>query len=172
MKLKFCAICGTTEELQHHHLIPKSKGGTDDETNILTLCHPHHCWFHDVKPSKFNKQSELIKAGLARAKKEGRFPGRKTDMNLVRTICQIKNLPFQKPLGSTRCSDILYELGYTATRQKTREQGKIDRWVIQRLWNVYKDTNPKPIVKDEELMKLVKTFHPTWFTKYLTIAQS
>ena len=44
MKLKFCCICGKTEDLQHHHVIPKVSGGNNDETNLITLCYKHHMW--------------------------------------------------------------------------------------------------------------------------------
>jgi hypothetical protein len=37
MKLKFCAACGSTDDLQHHHL----EGDSDDERNLITLC--GHC---------------------------------------------------------------------------------------------------------------------------------
>ena len=94
MKLKFCAVCGTTKELQHHHLVPKIRGGTEDEINLLTLCYEHHCWFHKVKPSSYTKQSELIKAGLKRAAKVGIKPGRKPKYQDICAIHQIRNLPF------------------------------------------------------------------------------
>ena len=38
MKLGFCALCGSTDNLEHHHVLPRSLGGTDDEDNLLTLC--------------------------------------------------------------------------------------------------------------------------------------
>ena len=55
MKQDKCAICGTTENLEHHHLVPKEDGGTDDETNILTLCSEHHAAVHGVKLTKQRK---------------------------------------------------------------------------------------------------------------------
>ena len=55
MKQDKCAICGTTENLEHHHLVPKGDGGTDDETNILTLCSEHHATVHGVKLTKQRK---------------------------------------------------------------------------------------------------------------------
>jgi hypothetical protein len=41
-----CQRCGKKKQrrfLEVHHIIPRSKGGTDDPTNLITLC--HHC--HD-----------------------------------------------------------------------------------------------------------------------------
>jgi 5-methylcytosine-specific restriction endonuclease McrA len=41
MKLTFCAACGSKDDLQHHHLVMRSGGGSD-ESNLITLrcdCH-------------------------------------------------------------------------------------------------------------------------------------
>jgi 5-methylcytosine-specific restriction endonuclease McrA len=40
MKLAFCAACGVTEDLHYHHLVTGPEGGSDDETNLITLCDP------------------------------------------------------------------------------------------------------------------------------------
>lgn len=42
MKLPFCAACGTTIGLDHHYLRPRAHGGSDAETNLITLCHECH----------------------------------------------------------------------------------------------------------------------------------
>ena len=42
MRLAFCAACGVTEDLQHHHLVTGPEGGSDDERNLITLCDPCH----------------------------------------------------------------------------------------------------------------------------------
>lgn len=39
---KNCLLCGSTEKLEVHHIIPQCKGGTDDWTNIVTLCPTCH----------------------------------------------------------------------------------------------------------------------------------
>jgi 5-methylcytosine-specific restriction endonuclease McrA len=39
MRLTFCVACGATADLQHHHLVSKLDGGSDDEHNLFTLCH-------------------------------------------------------------------------------------------------------------------------------------
>jgi hypothetical protein len=31
MKLAFCVACGSTDDLQHHHLVTRAEGGSDDE---------------------------------------------------------------------------------------------------------------------------------------------
>jgi hypothetical protein len=68
MRLAFCAACGCddADALEHHHLIPRSLGGSDDETNLITLCGVCHGKMHDVKRPK--SLSELIKVGHAKAK--------------------------------------------------------------------------------------------------------
>lgn len=35
-----CALCGSTEELTKDHKIPLAKGGTNDASNLWTLCRP------------------------------------------------------------------------------------------------------------------------------------
>lgn len=75
MKLRFCVICGTNKDLQHHHIIPISKGGKDHEHNIITLCVDHHDWIHDIQKTRESGFSELVKAGQ---QKSGNFGGRPT----------------------------------------------------------------------------------------------
>ena len=38
MKLTFCTACNEKENLQHHHLVDRAEGGSDDPTNLITLC--------------------------------------------------------------------------------------------------------------------------------------
>jgi 5-methylcytosine-specific restriction endonuclease McrA len=38
MKLTLCVACGSTDDLQHHHLVTRAEGGSDDESNLITLC--------------------------------------------------------------------------------------------------------------------------------------
>ena len=42
MRLTFCAACGSKDDLQHHHLVTRSEGDSDDERNLITLCDPCH----------------------------------------------------------------------------------------------------------------------------------
>lgn len=50
MKMDFCVACGSKREteLENHHLIPRSMGGADDETNLITLCFQCHGKLHGV----------------------------------------------------------------------------------------------------------------------------
>lgn len=56
-----CQICGRKHvRLEVHHIIFRSQGGTDDETNLITLCEDCHSGIHDgtivlnKKPKKMN----------------------------------------------------------------------------------------------------------------------
>ena len=55
--MKFCCACFTDKNLHHHHLIPRSKGGTDDQTNLITLCGSCHAKIHNFS----NKWAETRK---------------------------------------------------------------------------------------------------------------
>lgn len=37
-----CAFCGSKERLEEHHMIPLMMGGTNDERNLIFLCHNCH----------------------------------------------------------------------------------------------------------------------------------
>lgn len=41
-----CTHCGTTTNLEMHHLIPLSQGGTNHLDNLTTLCHTCHTTLH------------------------------------------------------------------------------------------------------------------------------
>lgn len=70
MRLSFCVACGSTDtaSLEHHHFVPKSLGGSDDDTNIITLCSPCHGRMHSVERLSI---SHLTKAALQAAKARG-----------------------------------------------------------------------------------------------------
>lgn len=37
-----CTFCGTTKGLEVHHIVPVAKGGTNDPSNLITVCRAHH----------------------------------------------------------------------------------------------------------------------------------
>lgn len=49
MIFKFCAVCGAVDSLENHHFIPKALGGSDMETNLITLCPACHGVMHSMK---------------------------------------------------------------------------------------------------------------------------
>ncbi len=41
-----CRVCEFELALHVHHIVPRSKGGTDDVHNLITLCPNHHAMVH------------------------------------------------------------------------------------------------------------------------------
>lgn len=68
-----CVACGTVGNLNQHHLIPRSLGGSDDESNLLTLCGSCHAKAHQVKADW--RSSELTKKALQAKKDRGERTG-------------------------------------------------------------------------------------------------
>jgi hypothetical protein len=66
MRLTFCAACGATEDLQHHHLVTRGERGSDDERNLITLCDPCHAKLRERRsdgPTATDRLNEA--AGIA-----------------------------------------------------------------------------------------------------------
>ena len=74
-----CINCLSNDKpIQYHHVVPISLGGQDILSNIVPLCEDCHNLIHHAKTKKGNlSHSQLIKAGLDRAKIEGKQIGRK-----------------------------------------------------------------------------------------------
>lgn len=51
MKLDFCVACGERDSgvLEHHHLVPRSLGGSDEQDNLITLCFRCHNRAHGIE---------------------------------------------------------------------------------------------------------------------------
>ena len=64
--MKECFECGATEDLQEHHVVPRSRGGT----KTATLCHTCHMKAHG-RDAKGMHHGRLTKQGLAKAKTNG-----------------------------------------------------------------------------------------------------
>ena len=64
MKCKLCSK--KTEHLELHHIIPKSRGGSDDANNLIKLCSKCHGLAHDVSFS--NNRGGLIKEAIDKNK--------------------------------------------------------------------------------------------------------
>lgn len=64
-----CKICNKKSDyLESHHIIPKSRGGSDDENNLIKICSECHGLAHDV--SFKNERGGLQKEGVERKKKK------------------------------------------------------------------------------------------------------
>ena len=67
-----CCNCGSTSDLQYHHIIPIAIGGKDINSNMCCLCYDcHYKLHHDGKDKKVSSFSELIKKGQAKAREKG-----------------------------------------------------------------------------------------------------
>jgi hypothetical protein len=102
IKKDCCYECGSTEDIQYHHIIPESKGGG----MTIPLCIICHGKVHDVD---FVKMKKLQKEGIERAKQNGVYsetieeflskPSHSEAVRLIDTwrfdidqICQMVNL--------------------------------------------------------------------------------
>lgn len=43
---KICSTCGSTSDIELHHIIPLAAGGTNDYYNLVYLCHDCHMKLH------------------------------------------------------------------------------------------------------------------------------
>jgi hypothetical protein len=58
ISLRYCIICGGRDSLHKHHLIPRCKGGSNEPSNIVSLCQICHILVHNgwnsIKKPKYN----------------------------------------------------------------------------------------------------------------------
>jgi hypothetical protein len=106
MKFNFCVVCGESLIIHQHHFIPRSMGGGDEDTNMLSLCPTHHYWLHKMMYSNTNrKKVEKVKQTLSKeelqklqeegvefAKKQGVKCGRKREYtyNQAREVLSLR----------------------------------------------------------------------------------
>jgi hypothetical protein len=76
VRLDFCAACGSRDDLQHHHLVTRAEGGSNAETNLITLCCGCHLKLHERQRNGTYSHSQRTKAALAAAKARGKRLGR------------------------------------------------------------------------------------------------
>lgn len=51
----YCAVCGTKQQLELHHIVPLSMNGSNEIDNLMPLCHDHHMEIH-------HENSDLVDA--------------------------------------------------------------------------------------------------------------
>lgn len=86
---KVCCNCGSTVDVEFHHIVPLSLCGTERESNIVALCSKCHRLTHGIK-SKGN-HSIACKAGIERARSRGKTIGAPTRIDkeaVMETICR------------------------------------------------------------------------------------
>lgn len=122
MRSTCCTACGSTENLQHHHLKPRSMGGSDDETNLIILCGECHAKMHGTTAEKWGHR-ELTIQGLERAKARGVVLGNSTNLNEAQAKGQATN---------KRCADT-FALRLKPTIQPMLDSGMSYRKIADRL---------------------------------------
>ena len=58
--IRQCAFCGTDKELEEHHMIPLSMGGTNDELNLIFLCKDCHKAVSSYQRSIWSARGDVI----------------------------------------------------------------------------------------------------------------
>lgn len=95
MILNFCVVCGKTEDLHQHHIVPRSvsflMGEHKDNDETITLCAYHHDIIHEVKRKRWDTHGNMVKHGLAQRKAKGLRLGRNPTLNreMVNNIKQM-----------------------------------------------------------------------------------
>lgn len=134
-----CFECEATEDLQEHHVVPKSKGGT----KTVTLCYECHMKAHGRSGKGLNHKN-LTKEGLAKAKARGvklgthaQSPdGRKIVLEALRAKGQKSYeaiAPYVRQAIADGCNSNrtiatwLNEHGITTSKGKTFQQGQVSR---------------------------------------------
>ena len=77
MKLTFCVACGASDDLQHHHLVTRAEKGSDDESNLITLCCSCHAKLHNRQQNGVYNSKERIRDAKRHLASQGIFSGGK-----------------------------------------------------------------------------------------------
>lgn len=75
-----CINCDKTDNLQLHHIVPLSIGGTNKLSNVVVLCGECHGKLHGVN---WSKHSELTRKGMETARLNGKQIGQVTGVKLT-----------------------------------------------------------------------------------------
>jgi hypothetical protein len=59
-KFAYCQVCGSTDLLEAHHLVPRSQGGPDTEENLVLLCRSCHRKRHEELLKLQREGNELV----------------------------------------------------------------------------------------------------------------
>ena len=86
---EFCINCGSPA-VELHHVVPLSLGGNDIESNKVPLCSLCHTLIHGTNQDKRGVHwKELQKAGIEKAKVEGKYKGRKPKEYNIELFCKM-----------------------------------------------------------------------------------
>lgn len=86
---KKCCNCGSTKDLNYHHIVPVIFGGNEVPSNVAVLCGKCHDTVHYGESGTIS-HTEAVKIGIERARKRGVKFGRKpADGEIImRTIAE------------------------------------------------------------------------------------
>tara|TARA_R110001592_G_scaffold234184_3_gene491825 strand:+ start:4 stop:471 length:468 start_codon:yes stop_codon:yes gene_type:complete len=126
-----CFECEATEDLQEHHVVPKSRGGT----KTVTLCYECHLKAHGRDGKGLNHHI-LTKEALAQAKRNGVKLGTHIpsvlearyitgNKNLKRLFPHIQSAKKQGKTSRKQIADYLNENGILSPRGKTWNKNNI-----------------------------------------------
>jgi hypothetical protein len=66
-----CSNCSASGvEMHKHHIVPRSRGGSDSESNLALLCKDCHGQVHDVT---FKSDLGVVKSGINRSKEKSKL---------------------------------------------------------------------------------------------------
>lgn len=75
-----CVNCGSTNELQLHHIVPLIQGGTNRLSNVVVLCSNCHGKIHGVG---YKNHSANTKKGIEKARSNGKQIGQAKGAKLI-----------------------------------------------------------------------------------------
>jgi hypothetical protein len=64
-----CAACGTSKQVEAHHVTTRKTGGDDTEDNVMPLCHFHHMEWHQIGPVRLAKKNPGVARWLVAHKR-------------------------------------------------------------------------------------------------------
>lgn len=73
-----CLLCDSIIDQHLHHIKPRLLGGTDDDSNLVTVCKVHHELLHSTDDA--TSISTLTKIGMAKAKANGVVLGNRKNL--------------------------------------------------------------------------------------------
>ena len=160
MKLKFCAACGSADDLQHHHLVTRGEGRErfDDEHNLITLCYSCHLKLHERRASGVYSASERIREAKRHQVAQGISSGGKTAIGfnvvldgeikrLVPNAAEIKMIESIKAMRSDGAtlraiSTALANAGHITSKGKPYSASQIAR-ILSRSANITEIPGPE-----------------------------
>ena len=131
-----CFECDTTEDLQQHHVVPRSRGGT----KTVTLCHSCHMKAHG-RDSKGLNHSRLVREAQQRKKETGYIPG-KPPYGYKHNADRTKLLPVEEEQKVIKWVKWYREKGdnWRVITEKLNEQGfrtrKGKKWYKSHLYKI------------------------------------